>query len=329
MKKKKIIILLLIVIVVIIGYILLTKFGREEITYQIGKTPGSYECTFGDNFFLCKEDVWEGNEPKFNGLYIKNLDENDLKATLLSDDYYSCANVYHDSVIYINNNSQIIKIDLKGKKKEVLIDNKGKHIADALVIGDILYYFSDTESNVNSLCAMDLKTKKEKQIVNNVNVRYLYHYCGKAGIISKKDGKLLICGMEDGIVEEYDRPEREIMGFLDDGTVICYEDGTVYAKADINDKESSKLFQKNNIYRIIVHPKEMLVCTFDRYGLIEVFIYDFAKGELDKIVNANTVPKDFNEQYIVCHSEEEGVGDVELVDRKNGEIYKIFTDEEN
>ena len=67
----------------------------------------------------------------------------------------------------------------------------------------------------------------------------------------------------------------------------------------------------------------MLICTLDEYGLLEVYIYNFMKKEINKIANANTVPRDFNEDYIVCASEEEGIGGIELIERKSGRISMI------
>lgn len=55
----------------------------------------------------------------------------------------------------------------------------------------------------------------------------------------------------------------------------------------------------------------------------EVFLYDFINNEAKKISNSNYLPRDFNNKYIVCCSED-GVGSVELIDRDTGDI-KIFS----
>lgn len=333
MKKwKRIIMAAVLLLIAAMGYMFLIHNDKAASDFQIGKTPGCYQCTFGEDYLLFKEDVWEDGEPKYQGLYYKNLNEElSEAAVLLSDNFYACANVYQDHVIFIDCDDCISKVDLKGEDSEILVDNGGTYISDALVIGDVLYYLTEAEeneTNENTLYALDLNTKQTKQLVNHVNYRYLYHYNGMAGVISREDDELLACSMEDGVVQKFNDLEYEIMGFLDDGTVICYGDGTIYTKTNPADKKSLKLLEMEDIYRIIVHPDEMLICTIDGYGLIEVFIYNFEKEKLDKIANANTVPRDFNEQYVVCQSELEGVGTVELIDRKNGDIVSLRIDDD-
>lgn len=333
MKKwKRIIMAAVLLLIAAMGYTFFLHNDKAASDFQIGKTPGCYQCTFGEDYLLFKEDVWEDGEPKYQGLYYKNLNEElSEAAVLLSDNFYACANVYQDHVIFIDCDDCISKVDLKGEDSEILVDNGGTYISDALVIGDVLYYLTEAEeneTNENTLYALDLNTKQTKQLVSHVNYRYLYHYNGMAGVISREDNELLACSMEDGVVQKFNDLEYEIMGFLDDGTVICYGDGAIYTKTNPSDKESLKLLELEDVYRIIVHPDEMLICTIDGYGLIEVFIYNFEKEKLDKIANANTIPRDFNEQYVMCQPEMEGVGTVELIDRKNGDIVSLRIDDD-
>lgn len=331
MKKWKIISLSLLIIVgiiVVAGYLLQSTSDEKGSVYQLGKTPSTSQCTFGEDFLLCKEEVWENGEPAFKGLYIKELGEDISRAArLLSDDYYAYANVYDNEVIFVDNDQNIVSMDLKGENKQILVDNGGRYITDVLVIEGVLYYLAEVEEEMVSLCAMDLKTKEKKQLANDVNFHYLYHYCGSACVLSRKDGKILICNMDEGVVQEYDGLEYEIIGFLNDGTVIYYSDGVIYKKSGLSDEKAVKLLEMDNIYRIILHPEEMLICTWGGgYPLMEIFIYSFEGETLEKIANTNTLPRDFNAQYIVCQSEEEAFGDVEAIDRKSGEMIYIATD---
>lgn len=307
----------------------MSEWSMRKRVLPIGKTPGCYQCTFGDGFLLYKEDVLENGECVFKGLYCKYFYKPEEEASvLLSDNFYASANIYMDKIIFIDCDFNISMVDLTGKVKECLVDNGGKCISDALVIGDILYYLAETDedaSNENALFALDLKTKKTKLIMNHVNYRYLYHYNGMAGVISRKDGKFYACNMEEGVVQKFDGPDNEIIGFLSDGTVISYENDIIYMGEGVQDKTPKKLLEQKNIYRLIMHPDEMLVCTIDDYGLIEIFIYDFGKEKLNKIANANSVPREFNKRYVMCQSEQEGVGGVELIDRESGDMISLYS----
>ena len=242
---------------------------------------------------------------------------------MLTDSYYGCANIYGNNIIFIDEEFNIVKSNLKTEKKEILVKCNKYSIQDALVIEDVLYYIQETEEDTFSLYTLNLKDKEKKIIVENINPHYLYHYMGNVGVLSKKKNELIICNMTEGIVKKYEKQEYEIQGFLEDGTVIYYEDGKVYAKQSLERDKTEILYEDNNIYRIILHSKEMLICTLDEYGLLEVYIYNFTKKEINKIANANTVPRDFNEDYIVCASEEEGIGGIELIERKSGRISTI------
>lgn len=69
----------------------------------------------------------------------------------------------------------------------------------------------------------------------------------------------------------------------------------------------------------------MLVCTLDDYGLMEIYIYDFAGKNATKIANANAEPRDFNKEYIICANE--GIGMPELINRSTGEFENIVTND--
>lgn len=322
---KKCVLIIVVIFLIGSGYFILqpNNVNTEKI-YKLGKTPHSYQYTFGKNILLYKDNVVKNEESKFSGLYYKKLNKDNANSDkLLTDSYYGCANIYGNNIIFIDEKFNIVKNNLKTGEEETLVKCNQYSIQDALVIEDTLYYIQETEEDVFSLYTLNLKDKQKKILVKNINPHYLYYYMGNVGVISKKKNKLVICNMIDGIVKKYENQKYEIQGFLEDGTVVYYEDGKVCAKQSLESDKIEILYENNNIYRIILQPEEMLICTLDEYGLLEVYIYNFMKKEINKIANANTVPRDFNEDYIVCASEEEGIGGIELIERKSGRISMI------
>ncbi|MCI9078298.1 MAG: hypothetical protein HFH68_05140 [Lachnospiraceae bacterium] len=127
---------------------------------------------------------------------------------------------------------------------------------------------------------------------------------------------------DDGVIEKNAAPEDEIQGFFDDGSMLLVQNhNTIYQLNNFHTDNKTILLQKENIYQTIMHNDELLVCTMDDYGLIEVFIYSFASGKLTKTANANAIPLDFNKGYVICG--EEGTGMTELINRNTGEFESI------
>lgn len=328
MKIKKIIPILVLVIIVSIsiGFFIIKDKNKKYSHYSLGKTPHSYQYTFSDDFLLYKDNVQKDNETTFSGLYLKNLKNNE-ESILLSDEYYGCANKYKDSVIYISTDYNIMEEQLDNKECKVLIKGNGRSVKDALVIEEVLYYIQETEEDIFTLYAFDLQKNKKEEITTNIYPYYLYHVCGNVGVISKEMDKILICNIEKKVIKEYNKFEHEIQGFLDDGTVIYYYNNEIYQKEKIDSNKKKTIIKKEDIYRIIVKQEEMLICTLDQYGLIEVYIYKFSENKLQKVANANSIPRDFNEKFIVCASEEEGLGNIELINREDGNIFPIIKQE--
>ena len=99
----------------------------------------------------------------------------------------------------------------------------------------------------------------------------------------------------------------------------------IYQLNDFDSEKKTVLLQKENIYLIIMHVDELLVCTLDDYGLMEIYIYDFASKKSTKIANANSTPHDFNKEYIFCG--DEGAGIPELINRRTGDaLLKTITE---
>lgn len=293
----------------------------------LGKTPHSYRCTFGEGFVLYKEYVLKKDEKVFSGLYRCNLNDNkdsSKKAQLLSDSFFACANIYRDKVIFINDECKIQQINMENNNSEILYDNNGKAIMDALIIDDYLYFIAEYDEDVYKLLAVNLTNNILKQIIEGINPHYLYHY-GKGIAVITKDNKFLVkCDFDDGVKEKYSTPEDEIQGFSDDGNILLVQNSdTIYQLEDFYTDKRTVLLQKENIYRTIMHTDELLVCTLDDYGLMEIYIYDFASKKLTKIANANSEPHDFNKEYIICG--DEGIGMPELINRSTGEFENIVT----
>jgi hypothetical protein len=303
------------------------KDNRTVKEYLLGKTPYSYQCTFGENFVLYKDYVLKNDEKVFSGLYRCNLNDNkdsSTKTQLLSDSFFSCANIYRDKVIFINDECKIQQMDMENNNSEILYDNNGKTITDALIIDDCLYFIAECDDDVCNLLALNLTNNIQKQIIEDINPHYLYHYGKGVAVITKDNEFIVKCDFDDGKIEKYPAPEDEILGFLDDGSILLLQNlNTIYQLNDFDSEKKTVLLQKENIYLIIMHTDELLVCTLDDYGLMEIYIYDFASKKLSKIANANSTPHDFNKEYIICS--DEGAGMPELINRSTGEFDNIVT----
>lgn len=311
------------------GYYFNNNNGNKAVKgHSLGKTPHCPQCTFGEDFVLYKNYVSKNDEKVFRGLYRYNLNDNrdsGKKSQLLSDSYYACANIYQDKVIFINEEYNIQQVDLENNNSEILYDNKGGTITDALIVDDNLYFIAGNGTGDCNLLAINLTDHTQKQMIEDVNWGYLFHF-GEGVAVQTRDNKFLVkCDFDNGITEKYPLPEDEIMGFLDDGSILLAANlDTVYQLKDFHTDQKTVLMQKENIYKIIMHPDEMLVCTLNDYGLLEIYIYDFASKKESKIANANAEPRDFNKEYIICDNE--GVGMPDLINRNTGEFQNIVTD---
>ncbi|MEY8392530.1 hypothetical protein AALA98_14420 [Lachnospiraceae bacterium 45-W7] len=297
----------------------------------LGKTPHSSLCTFGEDFVLYKENVLKNGEKVFSGLYRCNLNDNKDSSTnpqLLSDSFFACANIYRDKVIFINDEYKIQQMDMENSKSKILYDNNGKAIMDALIMDDCLYFIAECDENVCNLLALNLTNNIQKQIIENINPHYLYHYGEGIAVITKDNKFLVKCSFDDGVKEKYSAPENEIQGFFDDGTILLVQNhDTIYQLEDFYADKKTVLLRKENIYRTIMHTDELLVCTLDDSGLMEVYIYDFASKKAAKIANTNFTPLDFNKEYIICGDVE--IGMPELINRRTGEFENIVINSAN
>ena len=293
---------------------------------RLGKTPHAYQCTFGEDLVLYK-DYPEDKKDSFSGLFLCRLDEGKEKLCereMLTDSFYSSANIYNDHVVFISTDNAIEQISLKDKKSEVIYDADGKTICDALIIGDILYFIKENNEGGDDLLAIDLKEREEKELTKNISPHYLYHCRGNVKVISENNDSVIECNFQDGIKGKQAVPEDEIQGFMDNGDMIlCHDHDEIYCLNGKNERK--KLLEKENIYRTIMHNDELLICTVNEHGLIEVFIYCFEEETLVKVANADAVPADFNKKYVLCSSEE-GSGLAEMLDRDTGEIIDLNYD---
>lgn len=295
----------------------------------LGKTPHSYQCTFGEDFVLYKDYVLKNDEKVFSGLYRYNLNNNeysDTKTQMLSDSFFACANIYRDKIIFINDEFKIIQMDMENNNSKILYDNNGKAIMDALMIDHYLYFIVECQDNVYNLLALDLTNNIQKKIIEDINPHYMYYYDKGVAVVTKDHKFLSKCNFDDGVVEKYPAPKDEIQGFFDDGNILLVQNcETIYRLKDFYSDEKTVLLQMKNIYRTIMHTDELLICTLDDYGLMEIYIYDFASKKSTKIANANSTPLDFNKNYVICG--DEGIGLQELINRSTGKFDNIVTND--
>lgn len=310
-----------------VGWYYINNNGNSTVKeHLLGKTPHSSQGTFGEDFVLYKDYVLKNDEKAFRGLYRCNLNDSRDSGTqpqLLSDSFFACANIYQDKVIFINDECKIQQINMEGNNSKILYDNNGKEIMDALIVDDCLYFIAAYDENVCHLLALNLTNNIQKQIIENINPHYLYHYGDGVAVITRDNDFIVKCNFDNGVIEKYSAPENEIQGFFNDGTIVLAQNDGIYQLKNFYSDKKKVILQIEDIYRIIMHTDELLVCTLDNYGLMEIYIYDFASKKTAKIANANATPLDFNKEYIICSDAGLGVGVPELINRRTGEFENI------
>lgn len=328
MKKRSKWIIVPGIFVVILLYVIYRERSRDVeigMEYTRGKTPGSSWVTFKDNYLIYKDDVLIDGNYVDRGLYIKNIDSDYENGDdiLLSNDFYKSPNVYKDWVYFIDNKNNLKKIKIDGSGEECIIEGGNKTITDTLVIEDTMYFLRENEFEKCSLYAMSLNTNEVIEVEGDVDFVYLYDYCGSACVISNDRKRIIIYNHENGQKQTYDNPETEIQGFLSNGSIIHYNNNKIYMRNSFESKKDTILVEMENIYKIIVHNKDMVIVTLSKYGGIQAYEYNYKRYKLQKIANANHPPRDYNDTYMACLSDG-GFGNVELINRRSGNI-KIFS----
>ena len=70
---KKCILIIVAIFLIGVGYYILQPDNVDtEKTYKLGKTPHSYQYTFGKNVLLYKDNVVKNEESEFSGLYYNS-----------------------------------------------------------------------------------------------------------------------------------------------------------------------------------------------------------------------------------------------------------------
>ena len=64
---------LVLIVCVSVGWYFINKDNRTVKEYLLGKTPHSYQCTFGENFVLYKEYVLKNDEKAYMIIMVKLL----------------------------------------------------------------------------------------------------------------------------------------------------------------------------------------------------------------------------------------------------------------
>lgn len=293
--------------------------------YERGKTPGCYFVTFSGDQLIYKDDVLFDGNYENRGLYIKSIytdyeSEDDL---LLSNDFYMCVNIYKDWVYFLDTENNLQKVKFDGSIEECVIRGESGYISDVLILNDILYFIRSNEFEKSSLYAMELYNNEIKEVVEDIDFKYLYDYCGSACVISRDNEKVIMYNHQSGHKQVYDNLDTEIQGFLLNGAIIHYSRDKIIIRDSFETENDEVIVELENIYRIIVHHDDMVIATANQYGVIQIYEYSFKKDKLKRIAIANYPPRDYNDKFIVCFSDT-GHGNVELIDRKSGEI-KIFS----
>lgn len=322
--KKRILGLLIIVLMVGLTAFVLNKFvffDKDKDTFisnniNVGKTPYAYSGTVGNDIVLYKGMVGNDDDYISSGLYYAKIeDESIIQNNLLIDDFFSSANIYKDDVIYISTENKVKQVNFQNTKSKVLFNNESRSIMEALVVGEDLFLIVETEDNSCNLLSINLTRDEKKVLVNKVNPHYLYYGANKIVVLNEnKDLKYEINCSTHTLKQVQLESDEEMVGILDNGEPIYSKDDKIFSLKDSGKREV--LVELENIFKIIMHNREMLICTLDRYGLIEVYEYNFYNKLLNKISNANYLPEDFDDKYILCISQE-GYGLPELISRES------------
>lgn len=324
MKKRSVFLIILFVLPILVAAYFIKVHQSGTQIHHTGRTPYSYNAAIGDGFLLYKDGIYIDGQYRYSALYKKDMHNGgDGKPALVTDDFFGCANIYQGDVIYIDTDYDIIKIDLSSGRKKTLVESNGKGITDMLAIDAKLYYIREKTEGIYCLFGLDMAGGEPGEIKKDVSPHYLYHICGCAGVISRDAEKFFVCDTEKGVIDEYENPEDEIQGFLADGTAVFHHQGMVYTKRNPESDRKKVLFEMEHIHRIIFHPDEIMAVTLNEYGLMEIYSYSFEEGKLRKIMNADTLPEDFDDACIVCVPSG-GEDAVELIDRENMGITKLY-----
>ncbi len=68
--------------------------------------------------------------------------------------------------------------------------------------------------------------------------------------------------------QTFHKKDGEIQGFLANGNIIYYKEDKIFIADDFDLKGEKVLVELENIYRIIVHAKDMIIDTLEPSGLI-------------------------------------------------------------
>ena len=139
-----------------------------------------------------------------------------------------------------------------------------------------------------------------------------------AAVLSKDYKEFMVCDAEHGLLASYPCYKGEIVGFLEDGSVILSSGNRIIKADGFGKEEGEVLFESgDSLYRILMKGDEMAVTTQNEHGLMQLFLYHLKEDSCEKLANIQFMPEDFNEDY-VAGAGGAGGGWVELIDRRTG-----------
>ncbi len=318
MKKKLIIIVgILIVCSIFINCLFI---NNEKEPYILGRNHHCFLFNIVDNTVYFKDDVLVNDTYEFKGLYKKDAGTSSQDSgELLYDKYYSCVNYYKGALYFIDIEHNIMKLDLNTKEVGSIVESGENSVKNLLIIDNLMYYLQGDKDDNFILFAYDLKTNDTVQIAEQVYWLYLFNYGNAICTLSENKDKINVWDPDTDELKQYDSFEFEVLQIWDDSSVLCYGNDRLYLYKDIEAEEYEEIVHSENIISVIVRKTNILISTLDEYGMIEVFLYSTPNKTIRKIANADYVPREFNDQFILCGSDS-GVGEIQLIDIETGKI---------
>lgn len=203
---------------------------------------------------------------------------------------------------------------------ELLLKSDGNPMGPILLAGDNLYFLRSAVEDEQDLNVLHLPTGEVKMLLEDVNWHYLYRYQDAVAVLSKDYKNFMVCDAEHGLITTYPCYEGEIVGCLEDGSVIFSHENQIMKADGFGKEEGEVLFQsEDHIYSILMKGKEMVITTNSDHGMMQLFVYNLEENSCEKLANVSFRAYDITEDYIACNS---GYmpGRVELIDRHTGEI---------
>lgn len=319
MKKKKIFSALAVLVFLCIlgGKVFLSEQAEGSAPDRLASWTGS---AFTGQGLLYQEDIEKDGTYECKGLYYKDCQSPDAEEQVISDNYGSYLDVQEEDVYYVDYEYNMFHYHLGTGETELLLKSDGNPMGPILLAGDNLYFLRSAVEDEQDLNVLHLPTGEVKMLLEDVNWHYLYRYQDAVAVLSKDYKNFMVCDAEHGLITTYPCYEGEIVGCLEDGSVIFSHENQIMKADGFGKEEGEVLFQsEDHIYSILMKGKEMVITTNSDHGMMQLFVYNLEENSCEKLANVSFRAYDITEDYIACNS---GYmpGRVELIDRHTGEI---------